>query len=150
MCPVGETPVAIRRSQAIPVLHRLGCAGGPTDEHALSVGPRAQPRVHLSTVTCLVNRDVRASDSTGSSRSSCFRYLWSHSSHSELLTIYLDVIIVCDIIKENSALVVSFVICSALFARYLFQNGVMFGHEALKRNFTDLWLLINATGLCRS
>lgn len=28
--------------------------------------------------------------------------LWSHSSHSKLLTIYLDVIIVCDIIKEEN------------------------------------------------
>lgn len=29
-------------------------------------------------------------------------FLWYHCSHSQLLTIYLDVIIVCNIIKEKN------------------------------------------------
>lgn len=41
-----------------------------------------------------------------------FSPLWSHSSLSKLLTIYLDVIIVCDIIKEEIYICVVLVICS--------------------------------------
>lgn len=40
-----------------------------------------------------------------------FSPLWSHSSLSKLLTIYLDVIIVCDIIKEENLHLCCPVIC---------------------------------------
>jgi len=94
MCP--ERTFAIRRSQAIPLLHMLdGFMYRQTHE-----GPVCrsilQPQVYHQLLLCEYIGGFSLHSLNGTL---CF--LWYHCSHSQLLTIYLDVI-VCNIIKEKN------------------------------------------------
>lgn len=61
--------------------------------------------------------------------------LWSHSSHSKLLTIYLDVIIVCDIIKEENLRLRHLIISLEKLARGSGEMGIGGGGQAISLLF---------------
>lgn len=76
--------------------------------------------------------------------------LWSHSSHSKLLTIYLDVIIVCDIIKEENLRLRHLIISLEKLARGSGEMGIGGGGQAISllflffflNNLHAAWLLV--------
>lgn len=110
-CPVyfclPERRFAIRSSQAILLQHTLDeFMYRQTDwwRWCLQVRP---PATGLSSVITFVNR-LEASDFTAW-MGLCF--LWYHCSHSQLLTIYLDVI-VCNIIKEKKIWMLCLMLCA--------------------------------------
>lgn len=75
--------------------------------------------------------------------------LWSHSSHSKLLTIYLDVIIVCDIIKEENLRLRHLIISLEKLARGSGEMGIGGGGAGNQpfilfflNNLHAAWLLV--------
>lgn len=107
---LGKSPFAIRRSKAIPV---LVCEG--TDGQLFTVCgsfPSA-----LCNLPVNYTRGLQTSQQAPTGELMMLSPLWSHSSHSKLLTIYLDVIIVCDIIKEENLHVCHLIISLEKLAR---------------------------------
>lgn len=97
-----KSPFAISRSQAIPVQHWSGDWRDWQTSFACLFLPGlkfACPFLYLS-----MNHigGLQTAQQAPTGELVMFSPLWSHSSLRKLLTIYLDVIIVCNIIKEKN------------------------------------------------
>lgn len=87
-----------------PCAALVRCVKGPTGMFLTVCGsfpPTSRPSV-LCNLPMNHIRGLQTAQQAPTGELMMFSPLWSHSSLGKLLTIYLDVIIVCDIIKEKN------------------------------------------------